>query len=160
MIRWNPGTELANLHGQMDRLFEDFFGPSTSGGNRGGGQRPLQTYYLPLDIKEVENGYEITTPVPGFTPEEVDLTFSEGILKISAQHSQKASQEQGGYVRREIAFGNYARAIQLPGDIREEDISASFENGMLTVTVPKAPRPQPKKIHVRAGTKKLTGTAS
>ena len=161
MIRWSPGTELANLHSQMDRLFEDFFGPSTSTGDRGQGQRSHPTYYLPLDIKEVENGYEITTPVPGFTPEEVDVTFSEGVLKISAQHAQQSSQEQGGYLRREIAFGNYQRAIQLPGDVKEDDISATFENGMLTVVVPKAPRPQPKKIQVAAGSKKqLAGTAS
>ncbi len=162
MIRWSPGTELANLHSQMDRLFEDLFGPSTSGGNRADRQGSLATYHLPLDIREVENGYEITTPVPGFTPEEVDVTFSEGVLRISAQHSKQSSQEQGGYLRREVAFGNYQRAIQPPGDVREDEISASFENGMLTVTVPKAPRPQPKKIQVTAGSKRkqLTGTAS
>lgn len=155
MIRWSPGTELANLHSQMDRLFEDFFGPSTPGG-RAEGQRSLPTYYLPLDIKEVDNGYEITTPVPGFTPEEVEVTFSEGVLKISAQHSQQSSQAQGGYLRREIAFGNYQRAIQLPGDVKEDEISATFDNGMLTVMVPKAPRPQPKKIEVTK--KQLAGS--
>jgi HSP20 family protein len=162
MIRWSPGTELANLHGQMDRLFEGFFGASTSGGSQGEMQRPLPTYYLPLDVKEVENGYEITTPVPGFSPEEVEVTFSEGVLKISAERAQQSSQEQGGYLRREVAFGNYQRAIQLPGDVKEDEISATFENGMLTVMVPKVPRPQPKRIQVTPGSKQkqLTGTAS
>jgi HSP20 family protein len=159
MIRWSPGTELAHLHSTMDRLFEDFFGPSTSG-SVANMQRPLPTYYLPLDIKEVEKGYQITTPVPGFTPEEVDVTFSEGVLRISAQRSQQSSQEQGGYLRREIAVGNYQRAIQLPGDVKEDEISATFENGMLTVMVPKAPRPQPKKIQVSASKKQLAGTSS
>src|SRR5919201_1650191 len=149
MIRWSPGSELAGLHSAMDRLFEDFFGPLTSGSNASM-QRPLPTYYLPLDVKEVETGYEIMTPVPGFTPEEVDVTFSEGVLRVSAQHSRESTQEQGAYLRREIALGNYQRAIQLPGDVKEDEISATFENGMLTVMVPKAPRPQPKKIQVSA----------
>jgi HSP20 family protein len=159
MIRWTPSTELANLHGAMDRLFEDFFGPTTSSG--GNGQRLVPTYFLPLDVKEVENGYEITAPIPGFKPEEVDVTFADGVLKISAEHSQQTSKEHAGYLRREVSFGNYQRAIQLPGDVKEDDISASFDNGMLTVMVPKVPRPQPKKIQVTAGSKKqLVGSAS
>ena len=145
MIRWSPGTELASLHGAMDRLYEDFFGPSGGGG---GQRQPLATYVLPLDIREVESGYEIQAPVPGFTPEDVDITFSENVLKILAQRPEQSTQNQGGYLRKEIAHGHYQRSIQLPGDINENDITAAFENGVLTITVPKAPRPQPKKIQV------------
>ena len=148
MIRWSPGTELANLHGAMDRLFEDFFSP-TSAGNENQRQT-MSTYFLPLDIKEAGNGYEIQAPVPGFKPEEVEITFSEGVLHIEAQHSQESTQQHGGYLRKEIAHGNYQRSIQLPGDIKAEEITANFENGVLTVTVPKAPRPQPKKIQISA----------
>jgi HSP20 family protein len=155
MIRWSPNTELANLHGAMDRLFEDFFGPSHGSTS----QRQVPTYFLPLDVKEVPEGYQIQAPVPGFKPEEVEVTFSEGVLRIQAQRREKTSQEEGGYLRREVAYGNYQRAIQLPGDIKEDDISAQFEDGMLTVMVPKAPRPQPKKIQVSAGSQKqLSGS--
>jgi HSP20 family protein len=158
VIRWSPSTELANLHGAMDRLFEDFFGGSAPPAN---GQRSLPTYFLPLDVREVEDGYEIQAQLPGFKPEEVDVTFSEGVLRIQAQHSEQSQQQSGGWLRREVAFGNYQRAIQLPGDTKEEDISASFENGVLTVMVPKVPRPQPKRIEVSSGSqKKLTGRSS
>ncbi len=150
MIRWSPGTEVGNLHGAMDRLYEDLFGPPAAGN---GGSRPaLPTYVLPLDIREVENGYEVTAPVPGFTPEEVEVTFSEGVLKIQAQRSQRSETQSGAFLRREIAHGNYIRGIQLPGDIDENDITANFEGGMLTITVPKAPRPQPKKIQISGET--------
>lgn len=158
MIRWSPSTELANLHGAMDRLFEDFFGPTTGGAVT---QRQVPTYFLPLDVRETEQGYEIQAPVPGFKPEEVEVTLADGVLKIQAQHSQQTNQEQGGYLRREVAYGNYQRSIQLPGAIKEDDITATFENGVLTVTVPKVPRPQPKKIQVSTGAQKeLAGTAS
>ena len=158
MMRWNPNSELANLHGAMDRLFDDFFG-STSGG--GGNQRQVPTYLLPLDVRQVDEGYEIKAPVPGFRPEEVEVTFEEGLLKIEAQHAEQAAEDRAGYLRREVGYANYQRAIQLPGDVREDEITAAFEDGMLTVTVPKAPRPQPKKIKVTGSPRKqLAGTAS
>src|SRR5437764_1577708 len=158
MIRWSPSTELANLHGAMDRLFDDFFGTSPPDN---GVERQVSTYSLPLDVREVENGYEITAPVPGFKPDEVEVTLSDGVLRISAQRSAESSQERGGYLRREVSFGNYQRAIQLPGDVKEDDISATFEDGMLTLSVPKVPRPQPKKIQITGSSNKhLTGAAS
>jgi HSP20 family protein len=152
VIRWTPSTELANLHSAMDRLFDDFFG-ATPPANRDG-ERSLPTYPLPLDVREVENGYEIHAQVPGFKPEEVDVTFSEGVLGIQAQHSEQSEEKSGGWLRREVAYGNYQRSIQLPGDVKEEDISASFENGILTVTVPKVPRQQPKRIEITSGSQK------
>lgn len=152
MIRWSPGAELANLHSQMDRLFEDFFGSPQPGSQARRLANP--TYTLPLDVKAEEGGYVIQAPVPGFTPEEVEVTFSEGILTIRAQHTEETTQEQSGWVRREVASGNYQRSLQLPGDVKEDEITAEFENGMLTVTVPKMPRPQPKKIQVGTGSQK------
>lgn len=159
MIRWNPTTELANLHGAMDRLFEDFFGPSNA---RESSPRQVPTYHLPLDVKEVENGYQIQAPVAGFKPEEVDVTFSDGVLRIHAQRTQQSQQEQGNFLRKEVSYGNFQRAIQLPGDVKADDITASFEDGMLTVTVPKVPRPQPKKIQIKGGSQKqqLSGKTS
>src|SRR5262245_21439664 len=152
MIRWSPSTELATLHTTMDRLFDSFFGsPVTDGGT----QRPTApTYVLPLNVREVDSGYEIQAPVPGFEPEEVEVTFSDGVLKIRAQHSEASTRQDGGYLRREVAHGNVQRSIQLPGDVREDGISAHFENGVLTVSLPKAPRPQPRKIEVSGGVKK------
>ena len=145
MIRWSSGTELANLHGAMDRLFEDFFGPAQNADRPG---QAMPTYLLPLDVREVASGYELQAPVPGFKPEEVEVTFSEGVLRIQAQHSGRSSHENGTYLRKEVAYGNFQRTIQLPGDISAGEIAATFEDGVLTISLPKSPRPQPKKIHV------------
>jgi HSP20 family protein len=144
----------------MDRLFEDFFGHPTATSDDGQRQA-TPTYVLPLDVKEVDGGYEIQAAVPGFKPQEVEVTFSEGVLTIQAQHSEDSSQRQEGYLRREVSHANYRRAIQLPGDVKEQDITANFENGVLTVRVPKAPRPQPKKIQVSGSSQKeLSGKSS
>jgi HSP20 family protein len=115
----------------MDRLFSDVFGDSF--GRMGGDDGGMATFHLPVDIKETENGYVINAPVPGFNPEDVEITFSDGVLTINATRREEREEPEGQYLRREIAFGNYQRRIALPGDIQPDGISASFDNGVLTV---------------------------
>jgi HSP20 family protein len=171
IVRWSPSTDLAGLHSAMDRLFSDMFGESFSQmssdrpqqmerGNGGG--RQLPTFHLPVNVSETEQGYRIEAPVPGFRPEDVEVTFADGVLSINAQRSEERSSEEGDYVRREVAYGNYRRQITLPGDVRADDIKASFDNGMLTIEVPRAPKPEPKRIQIRPGeqAKQLSGSQS
>jgi HSP20 family protein len=133
----------------MDRLFSDVFGDSF--GRMGGEDLGLATFHLPVDIQETENGYVIKAPVPGFNPEDVEITFSDGVLTINATHKEEREEPEGQYLRREIAYGDYQRRIALPGDVKAEDIRATFDNGVLTVEVPRAPRPEPRRIQVQPG---------
>jgi|SRR6266487_122264 len=161
IVRWNPSNDLASLHSAMDRLFGDVFGEvfgaPTQKGETGaaagasGDPSKLPTYHLPVNIGETEKGYRIEAPVPGFRPQDVEVTFSEGVLTIEAKRTEERTHDEGGYLRREVAFGNYRRQMALPGDIRADEIKASFENGILTVEVPCAPKPQPKRIQVMTG---------
>lgn len=142
---WRPFDELANMHSMMDRLFGGTF-PGFAGG----------TYYLATDIEDTGNSYRITAPVPGFKPEEVEVTFQNGVLQLSAQHPQQQEEEQGkNYVRRELTRGTVQRSIQLGDEVDPDNISASVENGMLTLEVPKAKQAEPKKVTVGTGTKQL-----
>ncbi|HEX4214460.1 MAG TPA: Hsp20/alpha crystallin family protein [Candidatus Dormibacteraeota bacterium] len=156
-------NDLMGLHSSLDRLFTDMVGDPMFG-SRGGRPAGVPTFHLPVDVIETENGYGIRAPVPGFSPEEVEVTFADGILSISAKHQEEKTEEEGDYVRRETAFGNYVRQVSLPGDIKEEDIKASFENGVLTVEVPRAPRPQPARIEVQhsgeSSSRRKIGTGS
>jgi HSP20 family protein len=143
--RWSPVGELASLHTAMDRLFTDFFG---NGAEDYESQARPATWYLPLDIMDGDSGYEVKAAVPGFKPQDVEVTVTEGTLSIVARHKQETTNPKGKYVRRELRLGNYARSVQLPYGIRAEDIKASFDNGILTVEIPKAKAPQPIKIEV------------
>jgi HSP20 family protein len=158
--RWSPMGELAGLHSAMDRLFSDFFGTPL----QESGEAPSRTWYLPVDIVDQGSAYLIKAAVPGFTPEEVEVTFSDGVLSISAQHKQEwtSKNSTGNYLRRELAFGSYARSVQLPGDVKSDEIKASFDNGILTIDIPKVPAAQPIKIQVTGGKpqKQLSGVGS
>jgi HSP20 family protein len=87
--------------------------------------------------------------------------LSDGVLNITAQHKQESESKSGNYLRRELSFGKYARSVQLPGDIKESDIKANFDNGMLTIDIPKMPPAKLVKIPIGASSdKQLVGSGS
>ena len=172
IVRWSAANDLASLHSAMDRLFGDVFGDiftsgmPTHGTERAeggdGGRRRHPTYHLPVNISETKDSYRIEAPVPGFRPEDVEVTFADGILTIHAQRKEEEARKDDSYMRREVAMGDYRRQISLPGDVRGDDTRATFENGVLSIVVPRAPRPEPKRIQVQIGeqAKQLTGSGS
>jgi HSP20 family protein len=150
IARWTPIGELSNLNSAMDRLFGELLQGSMEGGPE------ANLFRLPVDITESDKGYRIKAPLPGFKPEEVDVSASDGVLTIMAKHMEEKPEEKDNYVRREVRRVDYIRQIALPNDVRQEDIKASFDNGELIVEVPRAPRPKPHKVNVerKKGTEK------
>jgi HSP20 family protein len=144
LVRWNPWGELFDLHNQMDQLFQTLSTDtprSTSGGNG-------SYAYLPVDIRQTDEAYMIEAAVPGFRPEDVEVTFDDGVLTVRGQWHHEQEQKQGAWVRRERKMQSVYRQIALPAEVRAEEITAAFENGMLTITVPRAQKAQPKRIQV------------
>lgn len=144
---WDPFGDLGQMHRNMDRVFEQFFGPGGTSQPTSGDQLP--TYYLPLDILETEHAYNLYASVPGFGPEQVEVTFADGLLTVQA--TAEPVTMQGDWLRRERPYGHWVRRLQLPNEVQADKIEAAFENGVLVVTVPKAERPKPVKIAVGSG---------
>lgn len=141
VIRWDPWGDLASLHNTMDRVFGEAYGQSS----RSPQERP--SLHLPVNVRETDTDYRIEAPVPGFKPDDIEITFADGMLTLKAQHGDSRPKE-GTYVRREVVQGNLVRQIGLPAQVQDSDIKASIENGFLEVVVPKAPQAQPKRIAV------------
>jgi HSP20 family protein len=118
------------------------------------------TYRLPIDVAETDNSYVIKAPVPGFRPEDVEVTVTGDVLSIRATRKEEKTDKDGNYLRREMAIGNLERQIVLPGDAKADNVNASFNNGVLTVEVAREPKPKPQRIQVRAeGQKQMAGAA-
>jgi HSP20 family protein len=141
----------------MDRLFSEFLASPLM---ESGAASP--TGYLPVDIVDQGNAFQVKAAVPGFKPEEVEVTYHDGLLSISAQRKQESESKRGNYLRQELSVGNYTRSVQLPGDIKASDIKATFENGVLTIDLPKSPTVQPVKIPIGSGKseKQLVGVGN
>jgi len=147
---WSPSADLMRAQRAMDRVFDQFFGDEAPQGE--GGNPP--TYYLPVDIFESDDAYTLVTSVPGFREDQVEVTLEEGILSIKAR--AESPQAPGRWLRQERPFGSWVRRLEVPQQSESTRISAQFENGVLTVTIPKAAKPQPVKIPVTASGGKQT----
>jgi HSP20 family protein len=159
LIRRNPALELVSLHSEMDRVFHEVwqgFGLSPHAQGNGGS---TAMGFLPADIERTDEALVVHVSLPGYTPEEVSVTVDQGVLTIDAQHQQQSEQEDKSYVRQERFTGRLYRQIALGEGVKSEEAQASFQNGVLTVTVPLTARPEPKKIPVVAEATATTGAA-
>ncbi|KAJ3883940.1 HSP20-like chaperone [Lentinula edodes] len=143
-----------------DRLFDEAFSSRASRGGQGQGQSQAltqnsdttQRFFKPkMDLHEdkEKNLVTATFEFPGVKKEDVQVDVHNGRLTVAAETKLSDDREQDGYAVRERSFGKYSRTLQLPKGVKEEEIKASMENGVLTVTFPKASAEQaPKKITV------------
>ena len=99
------------------------------------------TGVMKTDIKEKDDCFELMIDLPGFAKEDVKAELKEGYLNISAERnsSDEEKDEEGRFIRRERYSGTCSRSFYVGDDLKQEDIKAKFENGILMLTVPKKP---------------------
>ncbi len=138
--RTNPFGELISLRAAMDRLFEDSFirpGTAASGG-RG----------LAMDMYSTPDSFVVEAALPGVKPEDVSVTVLGDILTISSNTSGEQTREDEGYSYREIRRGSYTRTVTLPNALKTDAATATFENGLLRLSFPKAEEAKPRQIQI------------
>lgn len=118
----------------VDRFFDSpWFGLSGTDAAR-------ETAFSPrVDVRESDNGYEISAELPGVNKEDVNVTLNNGILSIQAETRQENTEEKDGRViRQERRYGKFVRSFDLGNQVQDSDIKANFSNGILKLNVPKA----------------------
>ena len=142
LIKWQPVSDMVSLRDAMDRLFEDSFV------TRRGFPALWNGDTLALDVYETNEALVIKTSLPGVKPEEVDITLSDDILTIKGETKSEEKVEKANYLRQERRYGTFQRSVQLPANLQSDKAEACFENGVLTLTIPKAEEAKPKTIKV------------
>ena len=136
LTRWDPFRDLKGAEAEFDRMV---------------GQAFSKNAWVPaLDIREDEDRFEVTVDLPGMRSEDVELTFEDGTLTIRGQRQFSRDERQGQYHRIERSYGSFARSVRLPRVADSERIEASFDNGVLTVLVPKREEAKARTIEVTA----------
>jgi HSP20 family protein len=102
---------------------------------------------LPLDVRQTDEAFWIEASVPGFRPEDMEITLDENVLTIRGTRSQDETLH-GGYVQRERQLGSVYRQVGLATEVRAAEITASFDNGVLSVMVPRVKKARPQRIPV------------
>ncbi len=119
-----------------ENLFDDLFDGFTKS-NFGGFAN--QTVAMKTDVKELDNSYELDIDLPGVKKEDVKAELKDGYLTVSASHGTQNDEkdEKGKYIRRERYYGSASRSFYVGEQVKQEDIKAKFENGILKMTIPK-----------------------
>jgi len=134
---------LDRLQDEMSGLFRRFFGDEDDGWS-------TQGFAPPTNVVETETSYEVTAELPGVRRDEVNVELHDGALIISGKKEHEAEEKGKTFHRVERFAGEFRRVITLPPAVDEERIDASFKDGVLTVTVPKAEAAKPKPISIRS----------
>jgi HSP20 family protein len=129
----------------MDRLFEESFIRPRRGWPAVSEGEPLA-----VDMYENENEVVVKTAVPGIKPEDIDISVTRDILTIQGETKAEEKVEKANYVRQERRYGAFARHLSLPSTVIAEKATAKFEDGVLTLTLPKAEEAKPKTIKIKA----------
>jgi HSP20 family protein len=133
---FSPRASAATLHDEMDRLFEAAF-PTL-------GDRLVE---VPVDLYQDKDAYNVRAELPGFRKEELSLDLNDGTLTITGQQNAETKAE-GADAKPTGQERRVSRALALPEDVDVEKIRASYENGVLTVTLPKREEVKPKQIAI------------
>lgn len=145
LVRWNAGRDMARVQDMFDRLLEEgLFRPWGYGMRRVADGVGL----IPLDIHENNDGYVVKAPMPGVTPDTLEITFEAGVLTVRGEVAEE-KEVQGECILQERTYGKFARSVSLPSPVVPDKIAAQLKDGVLTVQVPKAEEVKPKKISVR-----------
>lgn len=142
IIRWEPAREMMTLREAMDRLFDDAF------------TRPLSlsasAWSIPaVDMYQTENEVVVKAALPGIKADEVQINVTGELLTLKGEVKQENETKEKAYHIREQRWGSFERSLGLPTQVVADKAKAEFENGVLTIRLPKAEEVKPKSITIK-----------
>jgi len=132
--------DMASLQSELSRFL--------SSAGEGGGRNQNQSWLPPLDVWESDDAVHYAFELPGIKQEDISIEAEEGRLTVSATRDHSTELESERFYRFESRFGTFSRTVGLPKGIVEDEIAATFNDGVLTISVPKAEQPKPKQISI------------
>jgi HSP20 family protein len=142
IIRWEPAREMMTLREAMDRLFDDAFTRPLSL-NNGNWSVPA------VDMYQTDNEVVVKAALPGIKADEVQINVTGELLTLKGETKQEEEKKEKAYHIREQRWGTFERSIALPTQVVADKAKAEFENGVLTITLPKAEEVKPKTINIK-----------
>lgn len=144
LIRWEPAREMMTLREAMDRLFDDAF------------TRPLSlrdgwSLTAPaIDMYQTDNEVVVKASIPGIKADEVQINVTGDVLTLKGEARHEEERKDRAWHIREHRFGSFERSVALPTTVKSDQAEAVFEDGILTITLPKADEVKPKTINIKA----------
>lgn len=141
LIRWEPAREIVSLREAMDRLFNEAFThpfwPAAG----------FQS--LAVDMYQTDDEVVVRAALPGLKADDVQLSITGDLLTIKGEFKEKSDTKEKAYHLREQRYGAFERTLSLPVEVVADKAKAEFEDGILTITLPKAEEAKPKVINIK-----------
>jgi len=148
LVRWEPLRDLMNFQERMNRLFDDAY-------SRKGELSPIEKgdWSPAVDVFETNDAIELKAELPGLTASDVDISLENDVLTLSGERTMSKEVKEENYHRVERSYGSFTRSFALPRRIHKEKIKATFKDGVLHITLPKAEEVKPKQIKIEVADK-------
>lgn len=146
IIRRSPFFELNSLQDRVNQLFNQTFG----GFENFGFEQPLtsENFLPPVDISEDDHNITLQAEIPGVKQEDLNITLENNVLTISGERKFKEEEKKENFHRIERRYGKFTRSFTLPASVNAENVNATFENGLLNITLPKREEFKAKQITI------------
>ena len=144
LTRWEPVREMMTLREAMDRLFDDAFTRPLSVRDGWSMSTPA------IDMYQTDNEVVVKASIPGIKAEEVQINITGDVLTLKGESKHEDERNDRAWHIREHRFGSFERSVALPTAVKTDRAEAVFENGVLTITLPKADEVKPRTINIKA----------
>jgi len=153
MNRWEqPLRGATTLQEQINRVFGDMAGRTSEESN-------LTPWAPPVDIYETEHELVVKADLPEVNPQDLDIRVENNILTIRGERKFENKVNEENYLRVERAYGSFSRSFSLANSVKSDAIKADYQNGVLTLSIPKREEAKPKQIKVNVGTPVMAAAA-
>lgn len=139
--RWEPFNELRRVHENMDRLWRGLYNTDDNSGE-------IESWGVPLDVVEEGDNILVHASMPGVDPDDIDVTVENDVLTIRGHSRFEKEHQEGNYLMRERRTGSFHRSLRLPDTVDTENARPHYDNGVLTVTLPKVEAKKARKLTV------------
>jgi len=153
ITRWEPFRGVNTLQDQFNRLFNDVF-------DRKGEESSLTAWAPAVDIYETELELVVKADLPEVDPKDLEIRVENNILTIRGERKFEKKVNEDNYLRVERAYGSFARSFTLANTVNSDAIKADYQNGVLTLTIPKREEAKPKQIKVNVNTQAMAASAA
>ena len=142
IIRWRPLGEIDSFRREMNRMFDNFFTSESEAGET------LSTWYPLVDVKETKDDFVLSSEVPGMKKDDIKISISENTLSLKGEKKEETKKDEQNCHRIERRFGSFQRSFTLPTQVQGNKVKASYNDGVLTITLPKKEEVKPKEIPI------------
>ena len=149
LTRWDPFREFVTLQDRMNRLFREPYGPE-------GREESLSTttFAPPVDVYEDEHNVTLKIEVPGIDEKDIDVRIENNTLTVHGERKFEKEEKEENYRRVERQYGGFTRSFTLPNTVDPDQVHATYEKGVLKISMAKKAEAKPKQIKVNVGSEK------